>query len=263
MKNVKVVILCGGRGMRLYRETDYRPKPMIEIGGKPILWHIMKIYSHYGYRDFVLCTGYKGEMIKNYFLNFEVLNSDFTVELGKAKRIELHNPPSDANWRVTIADTGLDVMTGARVKRIEKYIEGDLFMLTYGDGVADININKLVEFHLAHGKMGTVTGVHSPSRFGELVVNGELVKEFSEKPQVKKGYINGGFFVFNKGIFKYVTDEDSCILEGKPLENLAKNGELAVFPHEGYWQCMDTYRDLQALNRQWESGKVPWKVLQG
>ena len=263
MESIKVVILCGGRGMRLYEETEYRPKPLIEIGRKPMLWHIMKIYSHYGYKDFVLCSGYKGEMIKDYFLNFEVLNSDFTVELGKEKKIKLHNPPPDENWRVTVADTGLNVMTGARIKRIEKYIEDDLFMLTYGDGVADININKLVKFHLAQGRIGTVTGVHSLSRFGELSVDGELVKEFTEKPHIKEGYINGGFFVFNKGIFKYVADEDDCTFEGEPLQNLAKDGELAVFPHEGYWQCMDTYRDLQALNKQWESGKVPWKVWQG
>ena len=263
MKSIKVVILCGGRGMRLHEETGYRPKPLIEIGGKPILWHIMKIYSHYDYKDFILCSGYKGEMIKDYFLNFEMLNSDFTVELGKEKKITLHNPPPDENWRVTVADTGLNVMTGARIKRIEKYIEDDLFMLTYGDGVADININKLVNFHLAQGRIGTVTGVHSLSRFGELSVDGELVKEFTEKPQIKKDYINGGFFVFNKGIFKYVTDEDDCSFEREPLQNLAKDGELAVFPHEGYWQCMDTYRDLQTLNKQWESGNFPWKVWQG
>lgn len=256
----KVVILCGGMGTRLREETEYKPKPLVEIGGKPILWHIMKIFSYYGFNDFILCLGYKGRLIKDYFFNYDMMNCDFTVDLGK-KDIEFHNGHSEMDWHVTLADTGERAMTGARVKRIEKYVDTDSFMLTYGDGVADLNINYLFNYHKSHGKIGTVTGVRPPSRFGELVVGKDYrVEEFSEKPQVKEGMINGGFFVFNSDFFDYLQDDDDCILERTPLENLSIKGELKVYKHEGFWQCMDTYRDMQLLNSQWSSPDKFWKV---
>jgi glucose-1-phosphate cytidylyltransferase len=258
MKSIRVVILCGGMGTRLKEETEFKPKPMVEIGGKPILWHIMKIYASYGFKDFVLCLGYKGEMIKQYFLNYEMMSCDITVELGSSN-VKVHNSHQEQGWRIILADTGENALTGARVKRIEKYIDGDLFMLTYGDGVADIDIKKLLEFHKSHGKIGTVTGVHPSSRFGELVVESDQVKEFSEKPQIKEGFINGGFFVFNKKFFDYLNDDDSCVLEGEPLEHLASDGELMIWKHKGFWQCMDTYRDMMLLNDIW-GREAPWKV---
>ncbi|HBY58151.1 MAG TPA: glucose-1-phosphate cytidylyltransferase [Candidatus Atribacteria bacterium] len=257
---MKVVILCGGRGTRLQEETAYRPKPMVEIGGKPILWHIMKIYSHYGFNEFILCLGYKSEMIKDYFFHYEVMNNDFTIELGSSNIIKFHNNHTEKGWKVTLADTGLAVMTGARLKRIEQYITGEELMLTYGDGVADIDINKLLGFHHKCGKIGTVTGVRPPSRFGELITEGETVTKFSEKPLVSQGYINGGFFVFNRRFFDYLTVEDKCILEREPLERLAEDGELMMYPHHGYWQCMDTYRDLELLQKTWRMERAPWKV---
>lgn len=259
-QGIKVVILCGGRGTRLQEETAYRPKPMVEIGGKPILWHIMKIYAHYGFNEFALCLGYKGGMIKDYFLHYEMMNNDFTVELGMPGLLQFHSDHAERGWKVTLADSGLAAMTGARVKRIEKYITGSEFMLTYGDGVANIDINQLLEFHRSHGKIGTVTGVRPPSRFGELVVEGEMVAKFSEKPLVSQGYINGGFFVFDRRFFDYLTAEDGCVLEREPLERLAEEGELVMYPHPGYWQCMDTYRDLELLQKTWETGRAPWKV---
>lgn len=254
----KVIILCGGMGTRLKEETEFKPKPMVEIGGKPILWHIMKIYASHGFKDFVLCLGYKGEIIKHYFLNYEMINSDITVELGSGN-VKIHNSHQEQGWQITLADTGENAMTGARVKRIEKYIDGDLFMLTYGDGVADIDIKKLLEFHKSHGKIGTVTGVHPSSRFGELVVKSDIVKEFSEKPQINEGFINGGFFVFNKKFFGYLKDEDDCTLEREPLEKLASDSELMIYKHKGFWQCMDTYRDMTSLNKIWRT-QSPWKV---
>jgi len=257
---MKVVILCGGKGTRLREETEYRPKPMVEIGGRPVLWHIMKIYAHYGFKDFVICLGYKGNMIKEYFLNYEAMNNDFTIPLGNYNKIQLHSNHQERDWLVTLADTGEEAQTGARVKRIEKYIDGDLFMLTYGDGVANINIEELVEYHKSHGKIGTMTGVHPSSRFGELVIRDNKIEVFNEKPQVTGGLINGGFFVFNKKFFKYLKEDDNCYLEKEPLENLAADGELIVYPHEGFWQCVDTYRELKLLNNVWKSRNPPWKV---
>lgn len=259
MNKPKVVILCGGRGTRMEEETEVRPKPMVEIGGRPILWHIMKIYSHYGYNDFILCLGYKGKVIKEYFLNYQVMNSDFTLNLG-TNELTFYNETGEKDWRITFVDTGEHAQTGARVKRIEKYIDGEEFMLTYGDGVANININNLIAFHRTHGKIGTVTGVHPSSRFGELVIKDDQVIEFGEKPQVKGGFINGGFFVFNRKFFDYLRDDDDCYMEREPLENLAKDGELKVFLHEDFWQCMDTRRELDILNKLWVSGNPPWKV---
>lgn len=256
-ENVQVVILCGGMGTRLREETEFKPKPMVEIGGKPILWHIMKIYAHYDFTDFVLCLGYKGDAIKNYFYNYEMMNNDFTVELGKYKQVEIHGNHNEAGWKVTLADTGETALKGARIKKIEKYIKGDTFMLTYGDGIADINLHELVSFHRNHGRIGTVTGVEPPSRFGELVVESNKVS-FTERPQASGGLINGGFFVFNKGIFNYLSEEDSCDFEVGPLEQLATDGELMVYKLKGQWACMDTFRDMQYLDKLWKSGDVFW-----
>ncbi|HOW43021.1 MAG TPA: glucose-1-phosphate cytidylyltransferase [Candidatus Omnitrophota bacterium] len=261
MKNdCKVVILCGGRGTRLSEETELRPKPLIEIGGRPILWHIMKTYAAYGFTDFVLCLGYKGEMIKEYFLNYEAMNNDCTITLGKKNSIEFHTDHLENGWSITLVDTGLDTMTGSRVKKIEPYIDSDCFMLTYGDGVADVNVKDLLAFHRARKKIGTVTGVHPSSRFGELIIDGGKVISFSEKPQTTNGFINGGFFIFKKRIFDYIGKGDQVYLEREPLEQLASDGQLAVYLHEGFWQCMDTRRELDLLNRLWDEGKAPWKV---
>lgn len=255
---MKVVILCGGKGTRMREETEYRPKPMVEIGGRPLLWHIMHIYSHFGFKDFIVCLGYKGNMIKQYFLNYEAMNNNFTIQLGNRGAIQYHDNHKEADWSVTLVDTGEDSQTGARVKKVKKYVDSDTFMLTYGDGVANINIQDLLRYHKSHGKIGTLTGVHPPSRFGELVLNENRVELFSEKPQTMKGLINGGFFVFNNTFFDYLDNDDGCILEKKPLEDLSADGELMVYPHEGFWQCVDTYRELQALNKMWKSSDAPW-----
>lgn len=257
---MKVVILCGGKGTRLREETEYRPKPMVQIGNRPVLWHIMKIYANYGFKDFVICLGYKGNMIKEYFLNYEMMNNDFTIQLGNRKNVEIHGNHHESDWNVTLADTGEESQTGTRVKKIEKYIDEDIFLMTYGDGVADINIKELVEFHKSHGKIGTMTGVHPSSRFGEFTMDGDRVVEFNEKPQTKEGLINGGFFVFNKEFFNYLSYDEDCILERKPLEDLAAEGELMLYNNTGFWQCVDTYRELEVMNRLWKEGNAPWKV---
>jgi glucose-1-phosphate cytidylyltransferase len=257
---MKVVILCGGLGSRLRGETEFRPKPMIEIGGRPLLWHVMKLYAHHGHDEFVLCLGYKGEQIRQYFLDYEAMTRDVTIRLGATPRVTLHDDGIEP-WTVTLADTGISALTGARVKRIERYITGDTFLLTYGDGVADIDLDRLVAFHRRHGRIGTVTGVRPPSRFGELLTTGTQVTEFSEKPSTTQGgYINGGFFVFNRGFFDYLWDADDCVMERGPLESLAKDGQLEMFPHDGFWQCMDTPRDLQYLTDAWQRPQPPWKV---
>jgi len=256
---MKVVILCGGMGTRLREETEYKPKPMVEIGGHPILWHIMKTYSFYGFTDFVLCLGYKGDVIKDYFYNYKMRNNDFSINLATGD-ISLHNSNEENNWDVTLANTGLTSMTGARIKRVQKYIEDDTFMVTYGDGVTDLNISKLLEYHQKHGKIGTVTGVHPPSRYGELRLEGDCVVCFDEKPETGIEPISGGYFVFNKEIFDYLDDNESCVLEKAPLSNLSKDGQLRVYHHKGFWQCMDTYRDYLFLNDLWKSNMAPWKV---
>ena len=257
---MKVVILCGGKGTRLREETEYRPKPLVNIGGKPILWHIMKTYSAYGLHDFILCLGYKGEMIKDYFVNYDLLNSDFTIHLG-SKRITTDNVVHDeANWRVSLVDTGLDTMTGGRLARVRKYIEPDEnFVLTYGDGVSDVNVAQLIEFHHRSGRIATLTGVHPMGRFGELAIDGDTVREFAEKPPSNHTWINGGYLVLNRRIFDYLAGDD-CILERTPLERLSAEGQLGVYRHPGYWQCMDTLRDMEMLNHEWASGRPPWKV---
>lgn len=257
---MKAVILCGGMGTRLKEETEYKPKPMVEIGGKPILWHIMKIYSHYGIKDFVLSLGYKGEMIKEYFYHYEILNNDFTIVLGNKEHIEIHSNNAEKDWCITLADTGDKALKGARLKRVQQYVDDDTFMLTYGDGVADVDINALLAFHNKHGKLATVTGISPASRFGELKIKGNQVESFSEKPRDGDGLINGGFFVFNKGIFDYLSADENCDLEIGPLEKIAGEGQLMVYKHRGTWACMDTIRDMEYLNKLWVEGKAEWKV---
>jgi glucose-1-phosphate cytidylyltransferase len=256
---LKVVILCGGLGTRLREETEFRPKPMVEVGGKPILWHIMKVFAHYGLHDFVLCLGYRGNAIKEYFLNYEAMNNDFTITLGKESNIRHHGAHNEELFRVTLVDTGPNTMTGGRVKRIERYVDGDTFMATYGDGLADVNIDNLLAFHRSHGKLATITSVWPISRFGVLELDDHgRVKTFAEKPHVE-GWINAGFFVFNRGVFDYFGG-DSCVMEHEPMERLAADGQLVAFRHDGFFLAMDTYREYETLNRIWESGQVPWKV---
>lgn len=258
----RVVILCGGLGMRLREEAEHKPKAMVEIGGRPILWHIMRHYERYGLRRFVLCLGYKGEKIREYFLNYEYMNSDFTISLrGRGERsIELHpgSAAQEVSWEVTLSDTGQTAMTGARLKRIERYIDTDYFLATYGDGVSNVDIRALVAFHRSHGKIATITGVSPISRFGTLVTEGDRVVSFTEKPEIKESLINGGFFVFDKRVFSYLSAEDGCILEHEPFMALARDGEMMTYRHQGYWHCMDTPRDVQQLNEEWRSGRAGW-----
>lgn len=256
---MKIVILCGGQGTRLREITEIKPKPMVEIGNMPILLHIMKIYNRFGYTDFILCLGYKGEIIKEFFYQFDILSNDFTINL-KTKDLKFHPKHSEIDWNVTLVDTGLNAMTGARIKRIEKYIDGDTFMITYGDGVTDLNIENLFRFHEKHGRIGTVTGVSPPSRYGELKIYKDQVLSFKEKPVLNDNSINGGYFIFNKEFFNYLKNEDDCILEREPLDRLAIDGELRVYRHDGFWQCMDTYRDYLFLQDLWKQGNAPWKI---
>lgn len=255
--NIPVVILCGGMGTRLREETEYKPKPMVEIGGKPILWHIMKIYAHYGFNDFILCLGYKGSILKEYFFNYDLMCNDCTVQLGQESSIAYQNNHQEQNFKVTLVDTGLHTMTGGRIKRIEQYINTDTFMVTYGDGLADINIQELTTFHYSHNKMATLTATRPPSRFGilDLGDNGK-VNRFREK--VGTEWINGGFFVFNRKVFDYL--EQDSTLEQAPLEKMADGGQLMAYRHEGFWIGMDTYREYEMLNQMWDLEKAPWKV---
>ncbi len=253
---MKAVILAGGLGTRLSEETLVKPKPMVEIGDKPILWHIMKIYSHYGIRDFVVCLGYKGFMIKEWFANYFLHNSNMTVEL-KSNRISFHDTNVD-DWTVTLVDTGESTMTGGRVKRIRKYIDGT-FLLTYGDGLSDVDISALVNFHGKRGKAATLTAVQPPGRFGALDLSGSDVSSFLEKPKGDGGWVNGGFFALEPQIFDYI-EGDSTPLESGPLESAARKGQLAAFKHQGFWKPMDTLRDRNELEELWRSGKAPWKV---
>jgi len=258
---MKVVILCGGQGTRLREETEFRPKPLVEVGGKPVLWHIMKSYAHYGFRDFVLCLGYRGNMIKEYFLNYEAMNNDFTICLGQRSQVDFNGAHKEQNFRVTLADTGQETMTGGRIKRIEKYVDGDTFLVTYGDGVADVNVTGLLAFHESHGRIATVTAVRPHSRFGilETASDGQVL-EFNEKPQLD-GRASAGFFVFDRKMFEYI-EADDCILEREPLERLATEGQLMAYHHDGFFFAMDTYREYLYLNGLWDSGKAPWKVWQ-
>lgn len=258
---MKVVILCGGQGTRLREETEVRPKPMVEIGGRPILWHLMKLYAHYGPNEFVLCLGYKGQVIKDFFLNYESRVNDFTVRLGQGSGVEFHNRHPEEGWSVTLAETGASAMTGARVRRVRRYLHQETFCLTYGDGLGDIDIPALLAFHRSHGKLATVTGVRPPGRFGELELSGSQVSAFAEKPQVTEGFINGGFFVFEPEVVEsYLDDREDLVLEQEPLQRLATDGQLMMWPHNGFWQPMDTYREWKMLEDMWSTGRAPWKV---
>ena len=254
---MKVVLLAGGFGTRLAEYTDLLPKPMVEIGRKPILWHIMKIYSHFGFNDFIIALGYKSEIIKRYFLDFLKTSSDFTIDLSNGEVTILKK--TNLNWKVTLVDTGLNSMTGGRIKRLEEYIGNESFLCTYGDGVADINICELVKFHKSNSKIATISTVRPSARFGELIIDGEEVKSFKEKPRTNQGWINGGFFVFDSDIFKYIKD-DKTVLEEYPLEKLASENQLSAFKHEGFWQCMDNVRDRNYLQDLWENDMANWKL---
>lgn len=256
---MKVLLLAGGFGTRLSEETDLRPKPMVEIGGKPILWHIMKIYSQYGFNDFVILLGYKGYYIKEYFANYFLHQSDVTLDIQTGKMEVLNN--SSEPWRITLLDTGLDSMTGGRVKRAQDFVGNEPFMLTYGDGVSNINIEELVNFHKSHGKAMTMTSAQPDGRFGALNIEANnQVTHFLEKPKGDGGWINAGFFVCEPKVFDYITDGDSTVFEQAPLQNLAKDGEIFTFKHDGFWKPMDTLRDKQELQKLWDSKKAPWKV---
>jgi len=257
---MKTVILCGGQGTRIRDVADDIPKPMIPIGRYPILWHIMKYYAEYEFKDFVLCLGYKGHAIKNFFLNYETNTKDFTVRLGRTADVHFHTDHGESDWQVTLADTGLESLTGARVRKIRDYIGDDEdFMLTYGDGVGDVDLHALLAFHKEHKKILTVTGVRPPGRFGELVSNQEgTVTEFNEKPQATAGRISGGFFVCRREIFDYLDDREDLMFEKEPTNRLVTDGEMCLFKHDGFWQPMDTSREYHLLNGLYESGKAPW-----
>lgn len=254
---MKTVILAGGRGTRIEEETSTRPKPMVEIGGKPLLWHIMKIYATYGHKDFFIACGYKSEVIKEYFHNFYVHNNDYVIDLYDGSRTIVGKNGID--WRIGVIDTGIDTMTGGRIRRLDEWIGGETFMVTYGDGVGNVNIDQLVAFHRCHGKLATVTAVRPPARFGGLVLDGNAVCEFSEKPQAGEGWINGGFLVFEPEVMDYIAD-DSTVLERETLERLAADGQLMAFQHPGFWQPMDTLREKLLLESLWATGEAPWKV---
>ena len=254
---MKAVILAGGLGTRLSEETSAKPKPMIEIGAKPLLWHIMKIYSAHGIDEFVVCLGYRGYMIKEYFANYYLHMGDVTFDL-KDNRMEVHQSGAEP-WKVTLIDTGPDTMTGGRLKRVLPYVDGDEFCFTYGDGVADVDLPALLEFHRAHGRLATVTAVQPSGRFGALDIDGDVIRRFEEKPQGDGGWINGGFFVLSPGVADYI-DGDETVWEREPLERLARDDQLAAYRHDGFWYAVDTLRDMRHLQDLWESGDAPWKL---
>jgi len=259
---MKVVILCGGKGTRLREETEFRPKPMLPIGERPILWHIMKTYAHYGFNEFVLCLGYKGEMIKEYFRNYLWNTCDTTLLLGRDPEAKFHTRHNEEDWQVTLAETGEDSMTGDRVYRIKKYLgDDDTFLLTYGDGVGSVDIPASIELHRNSGKVCTVTAVHPPGRFGELGLKDDFsVQGFNEKPQTESGYINGGYMVCSSLLFSYLESNPAVMLEQEPLRKLAAEGRMAAYKHEGFWQPMDTLQEFTLLNKLWQEGRAPWKV---
>jgi glucose-1-phosphate cytidylyltransferase len=254
---MKTIILAGGLGTRLAEETDIKPKPMVEIGGRPILWHVMKIYASQGFSDFFIALGYKGEVIKKYFLDYYTLNGSMKINLSTGETETLERESED--WKVHLIETGLSSMTGGRVKRFEPFLKNETFMVTYGDGVGDIDLKKVLEFHRSHGKLATVTAVHPPARFGELLIGENDTAGFSEKPQTGEGWINGGFLIFEPQVFDYLPGDES-VMEKDALENLANEGQLVAYKHYGFWQCMDTLRDKNMLEKLWEKGNAPWKV---
>jgi len=256
---MKVVILAGGFGTRISEESYLKPKPMIEIGEQPILWHIMKIYSHYGFNDFVICCGYKGHMIKEYFADYYLHRSDVTFDFSQGNSMTVHQNIAEP-WRVTLVDTGLNTQTGARVKRVQQYVGDEPFMLTYGDGVSDVDLNALLAQHQASGKTVTLTGIQPGGRFGALDLDGENIVGFREKARVDGGWINGGFMVMEPETFSYLSTAENCILERTPLETLAREGKIGIYKHTGFWQCMDTQRDKFALEQLWQSGSAPWHI---
>lgn len=254
---MQAVILCGGKGTRMREETEYRPKPLVMVGGKPLLWHIMKLYSHYGINDFVLCVGYKGDMIKQYFMEMYWRNNDFTVHINGNKQIEYHTREKE-NWNITIVDTGLETLTGGRLKQVEKYINNNEFMFTYGDGLSNVNLDELYKYHNSKGRVATLTGVHPVSTFGLMEVEDGIVKAFREKPSLKD-MVNGGYMVLKKDIFKYLPEYD-CMFEQEPLINLASDSQLAVYEHNGFWKAVDTFKDVETVNKLWDKGEGIWKI---
>ncbi len=255
---MKTVILCGGKGTRIRDVSSEIPKPMIPIGEYPVVKHIMDTYSLYGFRDFILCLGFKGWKIKEYFLNFRAGTADITIDMSQNGAVTYNDAAVLPPWKVTLAETGLDAMTGCRIKRIQKHVGDNPFLLTYGDGVGDINVGALVDFHRSHGKLITITSVRPPARFGELVVEGEQVTSFQEKPQAAGGYINGGFFVCEPGVFDYVSEDEACTFEREPLQRLARDGQMMTYYHDGFWMPMDTFREYTLLNEMWSRGDAPW-----
>lgn len=259
MKKLPVIILCGGKGSRLSEETAERPKPMVEIGDRPILWHIMKHYASYGHNHFILALGYKADYIKNYFYNYPVVTSDFTITMDTHDNILWHNVSQESDWKITLVDTGLETLKGGRIKKLEQYVKCENFFLTYGDAVASIDLDDLQHFHTAHNLIGTVSAVRPPSRFGMLSINEQgVVDNFEEKPQLSQGYINGGFFVFNKKIFNYLSDDENCDFEFGPLQKLSDDRQMKAYTHDGFWQCMDTLREKKYLNSLVIAKKAPW-----
>jgi glucose-1-phosphate cytidylyltransferase len=254
---MKVGILAGGHGTRLAEETEIKPKPMVEIGGRPILWHIMMHYSCFGHNEFVIALGYKGEVIKRYMVDYCSLHSNLTVNL-KAGRVDLHDTDGIQDWTINLIDTGLNTMTGGRIKRLQPYMGNETFMLTWGDGVSTVDLDRLLAFHRAHGRLITMTAVRPPARYGHMEFDGDRIREFTEKPQTAEGWINGAFFVAEPQVFDYI-DGDDTQFEKEPLERLAADGELMAYKHDGFWQCMDTLRDKYVLEKLWESGQAPWK----
>src|SRR5208282_1922687 len=254
---MKVVILAGGTGSRLAEQTELKPKPLVEIGGRPILWHILKHYAYYDHREFLIALGYRGDDIKRYFLERSTLNGDVSICLAR-NQLRRHGGELE-DWTVHMIETGAETNTGGRVKRLENQLQDETFLLTYGDGVSDLDLDSLVEFHRSHGRLATVTAVRPPARYGGLIFDGDLVAKFTEKPQIGEGWINGGFLVFEPGVFKYLTNNDDTSLESDALERLAADGQLAAYKHEGFWQCMDTLREKRLLESLWHTAKPPWK----
>ncbi|MEI7726551.1 MAG: glucose-1-phosphate cytidylyltransferase [Bacteroidota bacterium] len=255
---MKVVILAGGLGTRLSEETDLKPKPMVEIGGKPILWHIMKMYSHFGFNEFIICCGYKGYLIKEYFANYFLHQADVTIDL-RTNEMDIHSSHAEP-WKITLVDTGLNTMTGGRIKRVEKYVGNETFMLTYGDGVSNVNIQQLMNFHQGHGKLVTLTAVQPTGKFGSVVINDNVIESFQEKPKGDGAWVNGGFFVLSPKVFGYIENDDQEVWERQPLEKLVGEKQLMAFQHDGFWKPMDTLRDRIELENMWNSGNCAWKL---